>query len=257
MKKVWLSSLVKAEDVVKKFIGQLKPYGLAANGHFWEDDLDKMAWIGPREELLTADTSLWVILGSTDDFRESSVRYGLSLLATTLQAQKGQAFPIFVLLTEGSLEPEALPTSLRNAKLLALSDPGLGAKLVAMAHRPTTESRSEYRLDVYGNTQIGQWFEVGPREGAWSGAMFGISEGDIIFQAVGPKGNLPSQSTLNYPMKGLKITLGDREFTAWAVKNQIEPASSYFVKVKGHPERVLFGAFSDEDQTDVFVVDLK
>jgi len=257
MKKVWLSSLVKAEDVVKKLIGQLKPYGLAANGHFWEDDLDKMAWIGPRQELLDADTSLWGILGSADDFEQSSVRYGLSLLATTVQAQKGHTFPILVLLSEGSLEPETLPTSLRDAQVMSMSDPGLGAKLVAMVHRPATEGRSEYRLDVYGNAQIGQWFEVGPVEGAWSGAMFGVSDGDITFQAVGPKGSLPSQSTLNYPMQGLKMTLGDKEFTAWAVKNQIDTASSYFVKVEGHPSIILFGSFSDEEETDVFVVGLK
>ncbi len=257
MKKVWLSSLVKAEDVVKKLIGQLKPYGLGANGHFWEDDLEKMAWIGPRQELLDADTSLWGILGSADDFQEPSVRYGLSLLATTLQAQKGHAFPILVLLTEGNLEPEALPTSLRDAQVMSLSDQGLGAKLVAMVHRPGTKSQAEYRLDVYGNAQIGQWFEVGPVKDAWSGAMFGVSEGAITFQAVGPKGSLPSQSTLNYPMQGLKMALGDREFTAWAVKNQIKPASSYFVKVEGHPAVILFGSFSDEDETDVFVVDLK
>lgn len=257
MKKVWLSSLGRAEDVVKRFIGQLKPYGLAANGHFWEDDLDKMAWIGPRQELLDADTSLWGILGSADDFAQPSLRYGLSLLATTMQAQKGHAFPILVVLTEGSLEPETLPTSLRNAQVISMSDPGLGAKLVAMVHRPAAQSRSEYRLDVYGNAQIGQWFEVGPAGGAWSGAMFGVSDGDIIFQAVGPKGSLPSHSTLNYPMQGLRMTLRDNEFTAWAVKNEIDPASSYFVKVEGHPSVILFGSFSDEEETDVFVVDLK
>ena len=78
MKKVWISSLGKAEDVVKQLMGQLKPYGLAANGHFWEDDLDKMAWIRPREELLSADTSLWAILGSAADFRTPSLGYGLS-----------------------------------------------------------------------------------------------------------------------------------------------------------------------------------
>lgn len=257
MKKVWLSSLVRSEDVVKKLIGQLKSYGLAAYGHFWEDDLGKMAWIKPRDELLHMETSLWCILGSADNFQQSSVRYGLSLLAMTLQAQKGKAFPILILLTEGSLEGGVLPTSLRNAQVLSLSDPAVGAKLVATVHRPTTESQSGYRLDVYGNAQIGQWFEVGPQEGTWPGAMFGISEGDITFQAVGPKGSLPSQSTLNYPMRGLRMTLGDRDFTAWAVKNQIEPGSSYFVKVDGHPERILFGAFSDEDQADVFVADLK
>jgi len=257
MKTVWISSLVKAEDVVKKLIGQLKTYGLAANGHFWEDDLDKMAWIGPRKELLDGETSLWAILGSADNFQESSVRYGLSLLATTVQAQKGHSFPIVILLTEGGLEPETLPTSLRDAQVLPLTDSGLGAKLVAMVHRPATKIDSEYRLDVYGNAQIGQWFEVGPGEGTWSGAMFGVSNGDITFQAVGPKGSLPSQSTLNYPMQGLKMALGKKEFTAWAVKNQIEAASSYFVKVEGHPECILFGAFSDEEHTDVFVVDLK
>jgi hypothetical protein len=45
MKRVWLSSLIKSEDVVKKLIAQLKTYGLEANGHFWEDDLEKVAWM--------------------------------------------------------------------------------------------------------------------------------------------------------------------------------------------------------------------
>ncbi len=257
MKKVWLSALTTSEDVVKKLIGQLKTYGLEANGHFWKDDLDKMAWIGPRKELLDADTSLWAVLGSADDFQGPSVRYGLSLLATTLQAQKGHAFPIFVLLTEGSLPSDALPTSLRDSQVMSLSDPGFGAKVVAKVHSPLKTTQPEYRLDVYGNAQIGQWFEVGPLEGAWPGAMFGVSEGNILFHAVGPKGSLPSQSTLNYPMEGLKMTLGDREFTAWAVKNDLGPESSYFVKVEAHPATILFGAFTDEEQTDVFVVDLK
>ncbi len=257
MKNVWLSALTTSEDVVKKLMGQLKTYGLEANGHFWEDDLEKMAWIKPREELLEANTSLWGILGSAENFQEPSVRYGLSLLAMTLQAQKGHAFPILVLLTEGTLQLEGLPTVLRDAQIMSLSDPGFGAKVVAKVHSPLKTTQREYRLDVYGNAQIGQWFEVGPVEGAWPGAMFGVSEGDILFHAVGPKGSLPSQSTLNYPMQGLKVTLGDREFTAWAVKNEIKPASSYFVKVEGHPAAILFGAFSDEEQTDLFVVDLK
>ncbi len=257
MKKVWVSSLGKAEDVVKKLMGQLKTYGMEANGHFWEDDLDKMAWIKPREELLAADTALWGIIGSAEDFQTPSLRYGLSLLATTVQAQKGHSFPILLLLTGGSLDSQELPTTLKGTHIMSTDDPGFGAKVVAKVHSPLKTAQMEYRLDVYGNPQIGQWFEVGPVEDAWSGAMFGVSEGNILFQAVGPKGSLPSQSTLNYPMQGLKMSLGEREFTAWAVKNHIEPGSSYFVKVEGHPERILFGPFSDKEQTDVFVVDLK
>jgi hypothetical protein len=257
MKKVWLSSLVKSEDAVKKSIVQLKNYGLEANGHFWEDDLDKMAWIKPREELLSADTALWGILGSAADFQTPSLRYGLSLLATTVQAQKGLSFPILLLLSDGNIESEGLPTALKGAGIMPAADPGLGAKVVAKVHSPLKTVQPGYRLDVYGNAQIGQWFEIGPLDGTWQGAMFGISEGNILFQAVGPKGSLPSQSTLNYPMQGLKMNLGGKEFTAWAVKNQIEAGSSYFVKVEGHPERILFGPFSDEEQTDVFVVDFK
>ncbi len=257
MKKVWLSSLVKSEEAVKKSIIQLKTYGLEANGHFWEDDLDKMAWIKPREELLAADTSLWAILGSVADFQTPSLRYGLSLLATTVKAQKGLSFPILLLLSDGTIDSRELPTALKDADIMSIADPGLGAKVVARVHSPRKATQPDYRLDVYGNAQIGQWFEIGPVDDTWQGAMFGVSEGNIIFQAVGPKGSLPSQSTLNYPMQGLKMTLGGKEFTAWAVKNEIGATSSYFSKVEGCPEVILFGAFSEDDETDVFVVELK
>ena len=257
MKRIWLSSLVKSEDAVKKSLIQLKNYGLEANGHFWEDDLEKMAWIKPREELLAADTALWGILGSAADFQTPSLRYGLSLLATTVQAQKGLSFPILLLLSDGTMDSEGLPTALKGADIMPAADPGLGAKVVAKVHSLRKTVQPSYRLDVYGNAQIGQWFEIGPLDGTWEGAMFGVSEGNILFQAVGPKGSLPSQSTLNYPMQGLKVTFGGREFTAWAVKNEIGTTSSYFGKVEGYPEVILFGAFSEDDETDVFVVKLK
>lgn len=258
MKRVWLTSVDRSEETVRALIPKLKSYGLEASGHFWEDDLEKMAWIGPREELVGPEVALWIVLGSAESLRKPSVRYGLSLLASTVQAKREVSFPIVLLVERGEIpSPDSLPTPLKGAALLAHADPGLGAKLVARAHAPAKASAPEYRFDAYGNPQIGQWFEVGPRESAWAGAMFGLSEGEILFHGVGPKGMLPSRSVLNYPSRGLRLNLGGREYTAWSVRNEVGPGTSYFVKVSGNPGSVLFGSFPEGDQGEVYVVTLQ
>lgn len=257
-KSIWLSSLVRAEEDIKKLITQMKTYGIEVNGHFWEDNLANMAWMGPREELIKSEVALWLIFGDEKNLNMPTVRYGLSLLATTIQAHKGLSFPILIILKEGNLPPaENMPTSLKNAEFLLLADATLPAKLVAKVHAPSTPISAEYRLDVYGNAQIGQWFEVGPAQGNWSGAMFGISEGEITFHAVGRKGILPEQAILNYPLKGIKLNLGEKEYTAWAVQNELNPQSSYFIKVKGFPASILFGPYTQGEEAEVYVVKIK
>ena len=114
-----------------------------------------------------------------------------------------------------------------------------------------------YRLDVYGNPQTGQWLEVGPTDASWNGALLGVAGAEIAFHAVGPNGSLPSKSVLNYPMEGLKLNLGDKEYVAWAVQNELDDETSYFTKIDGFPESVLFGPYSSEDETEVHVVQLK
>ncbi len=256
-KSIWLSSLVSSKEKVQALMATLNRYGLEVDGHFWEDDLDKMAWIKPRERLIAPEIAMWGILGAEEDFKRESLRYGLSLLATTVQAKKGLSFPVVLLLTEGSLDPAELPTPLKGVDILSYTDAGLGAKLVAKVHSKAEALQPDYRLDIYGNSQIGQWFEVGPAAEPWEGALFGVIDGKITFQAVGPKGRLPSTSILNYPMQGLKITMGDTEYTAWAVKNEVNANSSYFAKVEGFPESILFGSYSEADEAEVFVVRLK
>jgi hypothetical protein len=48
------------------------------------------------------------------------------------------------------------------------------------------------------------------------------------FQAVGPSGQLPTTSTLNYPMQG-QMEFKGLNFTAWAVTMR-SPAIAYYVK---------------------------
>ncbi len=259
MKKVWLSSLVSSEEAVKKVISQLQTYGLEAQGHFWEDDPEKMAWMKVREPLLDPKVALWAILASKEDLSTPSFRYGLSLLAITVQAERGIDFPVVVLQADGDkVSADTLTTPLKSVDVLSASAATLGAKLVAKVHTTSKEkAASEYRLDLYGNEKIGQWFEVGPRNNSWSGGMFAVSDGEITFHGVGPKGKLPDKAVLNYPLKGIKLNLGEKKYTAWAVQNELSPETSYFVRVKGAPEAILFGPYTSDEDAEVFVMTLK
>lgn len=258
MKKVWLTSLEKSEENVKQIMSALKGYGLDVQGHFWTDELEKMAWVGPRDVMLDTDVALWVILAGTDSLLNPTIRYGLSLLAVTVQSQRGLGFPIVILLSGGkTISPGELTTPLQGSDVLAADNPAFGAKLVAKVHAPVKKAAAEYRLDCYGNPQIGQWFEIGPAGSTWNGALFGVAGAKITFQAVGEKGQLPEKSTLNYPIQDMQLSLGEKEYSAWAVQNELGPDSSYFVKVEGYPESILFGEYSREEEADVFVVSLK
>jgi hypothetical protein len=236
----------------------MKQYGLEVKGHFWTGDLQKFAWMGPREELTNSNTHLWAILASDEELLAPDNHYGLSALTTTVQAQRGLHFPIVILQTRGELlSSDQLSTPLRGANVISFSDAGLGPKLVAKIHTPAKPISTEYYIDIIANEQIGQWFELRPTQTNWPGVMFGVAEADIAFHAVGPKGRLPEKTVLNYPMKGLKLNMGEKEYLAWATQNELDPETSYFIKVDGNPASIIFGPYSEAETTDVFAVKLK
>jgi hypothetical protein len=258
-KSIWMTSLGRDEAAVMSLFGRIRKYGLEVGGHFWEDDNEQMAWIGARAELIKPEAAVWVVVASPEDLEKPSARYGLSALSITVQAQRGGTFPVVLLHPRGkAIDPGTLPTPLRSVDTLAADDPGLGAKLVAKAHTPSkAASPREYRLDVYGNPRIGQWFEIGPNDVTWKGAMAGVCGSEIAFHGVGASGMLPSRSTLEFPVRGMKIDLGGKEYVAWAVENEIGPKSSYFIKVTGAPDSILFGPYASGNDADAYVVTLK
>jgi len=258
MKSVWLSVLDVPEQTVQAMMANLKRYGLECSGHQWTDDAKNMAWMGPKASLVEPRTAFWAIMGSKDALLKPETRYGLSLLALCVQAQRGKGFPMVVLQTDDPLlTVEELPTALQRSIILPAADTGTPAKLVAKAHARPPALPEPYRLDMVGDPQLGQWFEVHPTHGSWQGIIFGIDEGEIRFQAVGPTGALPKTSTLNYPMQGLKIEFKQTDFVAWAVRNELSIEMSYFVKIDGFPSTFLFGAFSDASETEMYHIRLK
>ena len=102
MKTIWLTSLMPSKDPIAKLMAQMKPYGVEVKGHFWVDNLEQMAWIQAREEMVKPDVLAWLILAPEEKWALPSIRYGLSLLSISLQAKKGIAFPMGVLLQRGS-----------------------------------------------------------------------------------------------------------------------------------------------------------
>ena len=260
MKTFWLTSLGPSQDIVNDLMSKMKTYGLKVKGHFWKDDLKQMAWMAAREDLTDSKISFWAISGSEEELLNPDLRYGLSLLAIIARAKRGINFPVVILQTHGSLvSTDQLPTPLKGADIFLSSDSGLGAKLVAKAHQTSKQTSHEYFIDVYGDEQIGQWFEIRPFSSTWSGAMFGVYGGKIAFHGVGPAGKLPSKSVLNYPMKGLRLNLREKEYIAWAVQNELNAETSYFVKIDDFPESILFGPYSTEesDEADVHLIELK
>jgi len=250
------------EDELKKAVQEvmstIRKYGLEIDGHFWVDDLDKMAWTEPRQEMLTGEVKMWVILASAQAFAVPSVRYGLSMLGLSVQARRGLNFPIIVLqVGEEQIESATLPVVFQAADIYPAGSASFGPKLVAGLHKTVVPTYPPYRLDVYGIPQIGQWFEVGPREDSWQGVIFGTNEPSISFHAVGPAGQLPEKTVLNYAQQGIKIELGNNEYDGWAVQNKLDEMTSYFVKVDGNPGTIMFCPFTEDEETEAYTITLE
>lgn len=255
MKKVWITSLVRDEKKVADLMGMAKKYGLDANGHFWVDDMKHMAWKAPVENLIDHETTLWMIMGSEKDLEAASVRYGLGLLALTVQAKKGLGFHIIWISAEGKVDAEKLPTPLKGVEVISASDTSIGAKLVAKANTPAPKIDTEYRLDIHANPGVGVWIEIGPAKGhEWNGALLGVNGGEIDAHGVGPAGKLPRKAVLEYQMQGLKLKLGEDEYTAWAVQNRLDENSSYYARVQEIPKTMIFGPYAQDEEADVHVI---
>jgi len=256
-KSIWVTILEKDEAKGKALFESIHRYGLGVNGHFWVDDLEKMQWAGAFSEISRPETAVWLVKGTPASFQDETKRYGMAMLAAMVQAMKGHGFPIVLIPDGGTLDPATLPTPLKGA-VVAAEDSSLMAKLVAKANTPVPVVETQYHLDIHPLPGLGQWFEVGPAKGhAWAGAIFGTEGAEVDAHGVGPRGTVPEKAVLEYPMKGVKFAMGESQFDAWAVKNALDDASSYYLRVKGYPKALAFGSLPEGDEAELYVVGLK
>lgn len=260
-KKVWVTWMTTDDTPHKpeQIVGQLGQYGLEVSGDRWVDDLDKMAWHNLGATLLEPEQAdLWLIAGDDKSLDTPSNRYALSLLTAMLHDGRGEAFPILCLGLAGLPEAASMPTLMQTLSYMTATEASWPAKVVAAAFSPPKVNLIDCRLGIHANPLFGQWFEMGPRDENWNGVMFGVAEnGSITHHAVGPKGQIPERTVLEYQIQGMQAQIGDTVYTAWSVQNTLGPEDSYYVKVDGAPARVILGGHPGTDQAEVVVLDLK
>lgn len=257
--KVWLSWVTHEASKISPnaSMAALKKNGLQPQGNRWIDDLPKSAWAELLPVLSNAQqTNAWIIGLDRASFGQSTVLYGLSVLAATLRNRCGALYPIVILGIDFTPEQEQLPVFLRGM-IFSAADSSWPAKLVASFFKNGGSVAQEYRFSVYANQYTGQWFEIGPKTGAWGGVMFGVSgAAKITHHAVGPKGALPERTVLQYATKDILAKVGNTDFTVWSVQNSISEEEAYFLKVEGFPSRVVFGGHPGTENAEVYVAGL-
>ncbi len=210
------------------------------------------------DELFTAvdrpDIGAWVILGEPKSFTKP-ILSALSLTALAsrhLRAERNlPELPIILSPSSGTLPP--LPNALADASVVTAS---LAAKTIAMIHTAKKIPQSPYRLDVLPLNEFGLWLEVGPGRDPWEGVLLGVAGAEPDAHGVGPSGAVPQRSTLKYPVKGMKLSVHDTDFTAWGTQNTLTPADSYFVRLTALPAAIVFGPYPADDNPELFVLNL-
>lgn len=260
-KKVWLSWLPSAADgaQIQALTKALGKSGLAVDGAIWDRDITQLGWSQTASQLQdTAAADLWLIVGNAVDVADQSVRYGLSLAHAAVQSKRKQPLPTVVAGLDFAPESMALPTLWQRAHCLSPPATHWGAQLVALAlRRPPPTEPGDFRLNVIAHPSLGQWFEIGPQAGRlWPGAIFGIDAGEITHQGVGLSEQLPQRCVLEYPSQGIRIDAAGHTFTCWAVRNTIDSGHSQYIRVVGSPARLLLGALPEQDEAELWVLDL-
>ena len=255
-KRIWLTYLPETgrEDRLPSLIRTLERYGFKVDGGLWDRDVKRFGWSAHRGPLLDPEKAdAWCVASGPEELRAREIRYGLSMLVLDVLSER-PGLPSF-LLSEGPV-PEELPHALRRLEPVDASASGWAARLLAGLQRFRPAPGGPYRLSAHAHEFIGQWFEIGPAEGEWKGAVLGVDQGEITHHGVGPSGFPPERSVVEYPLRGLKMEVGGTEFTAWAVQNTIGPGESYYVKVVGQPGRLALGEHPELGPGEVFVFSL-
>lgn len=253
MKSLWITSLVKDQRVVKEIIHQAGKYGLEANGHFWEDDLKKMAWLAVKEKLRDKAVHLWVVLVSKDALTVD-VRYALTLLTLAIQAERPE-LPILVIAPAEDMGKDDLPGVFADTPYITGCGSSAGVKFAALANMRAKQIQRPYYIAVHANPGFGVWLEVGPATGhEWAGVIVGVNQGEIKAHGYGERGRIPEKCVVEYPIKGMKLASGTTEYLAWGIQNKLTDSVSYFVKVDGVVVSCLYGPLPDDEQVDLHIL---
>jgi len=253
-KKVWITMVSKNEEKARSINNLITSYGVGVEGHFFNEKKQYEKWHLAVEEIVNKDNGLWVIYGNKKDILNKDIIKHLSLLALSVQAVKGDNFPIMILSSDDI--SAVLPFPLKQTIILKPDNPSLGAKITAKVHMPVKKDNRPFYINLLSLENIGLWMEINPRKKGWEGFIAGVAKpSSIKALGIGDKGKIPEKAVLEYPMRDMELETSGKEFTAWSAKNSITENKSIFIKIDNIPDSVLFGEFKDESNPELYIID--
>lgn len=250
-----LTLLEENEPLARSLGAEISRLGADCQAHFLTGIPDAQALAPLLAEVCRPDCGAWLIAGNASSFARKDILRGLALTALGAQQSRrqeaGRPLPILLAPSGGELPP--LPLPLADADVVSKN---IGARAIARLHTPGTPAAPPYRLAVHARPGLGLWLECGPAQDPWEGVLLGACGCAPDAHGVGQAGIIPQRCTLHHPLRGLKLTANEREFTAWGTGNRLTPADSYFVRLDGLPDALVFGPLPDGDAADLFVLPL-
>jgi len=124
-------------------------------------------------------------------------------------------------------------------------------KLMVAKAKPRPFAALPFHAQAHLDPLIGAWLEIAPPIGeTWPGFMAGVTNAKISAFGVGPRGLLPRKSTLEFPMLGIKGTLGEKPFSACAARNSLSDNISCYMRLDGTPSLAFCAEYPDENPLD-------
>lgn len=253
-----LLTVLEPNDALARALGEeISRLGADHQAHFWQDGPEHQAFAPVIRELERDRYGVWIIAGTSASWQRKSVRQGLALTALgACQGRQRQGIgPLSILIScDGAgMTTEDLPAPLTGAEFVSR---GLGAKAVARLHAPQKTRHLPCRLNVHALPGLGLWLECGPSSEPWQGALLGACGAEPDAHGVGQAGIIPDRCTLHHPVRGIRLEAGERDFTAWGVMNGLSPAESYYVRLDGLPDALVFGPFPQDDDPELHILSL-
>ncbi len=251
---VLLTLLDRDEPLARSLGGEISRLGADVQAHFWNDRPDAQVLSQVMQEVCSPGLGAWVVAGSRASFTpQAMAALSLCVIAARHARLQLDRPDLPVVFSPSGVEKLDLPTPLAGAQVVLR---GLGAKVIAAAHTSRRSAPAPYRLNVLALHGLGLWLEAGPAGDPWEGALMGTRGCSPDHHGVGQAGVIPQRCTLRHPVRGMKLQASSGEFTAWGTGNTLTAAESYFVRLDGLPEALLFGPFPGDDAPDLYVLDL-
>lgn len=224
---------------------ELRSTGFATFSITWKElDSVQNCWVQILPPLEDPTVVAWAIVGKSGDFTDS-VRSKIALLSLAMERAAPPA-TVFILTDEGEI-PE-LPYAMSHINVYRHTQKYAVELLVAKI-KPQPMAPLPFFVKPHLDPLVGAWLEIAPPDNEqWDGFMAGVTQAEVSSFGVGPRGAIPTKSTLGHPILGIEGTIGKEPFHACAAKNMLSSETSCYMRLDGFPGQVFCMEYPEDEK---------